>query len=308
MKRYITAAFLVSGALLLGGCTESITSAPETSVNSSLGLSSNESSESQRISDSTSASLNDTGSEKSSYNDSESTSNISSSENSFEQSSNVSVKPVPVEFTEEDRELQEILKTLIYQAAGKVNMWFYSPCPLEMDTPVKITLDGKNALSEIDFYPITVDYIESTETICVPNSVSEFESVLMEYFTKWATEKYMQLVAKGNLVRLPDGQIAIKLDSTLDINPIFIEAGGRMYRNTGDMGGGLAISYETAKVISKTDKTIEFSYLRGYYGDDEHYFRNGETYFDVAWNGLLKFERGGWKLDYFGYMNEWGTI
>ncbi len=264
-----TTALLLSAVILLGGCAEQRpdpAQGADTNINTSSDISDNNSPDSTETSSESSG----------------------SSDNSTSITSESSQLIVPTEFTEDDKELQEILKGL-WPAADEINKMFTG-----VDT-VNMIYTFKFSDFEYQYCPIPENMLTQPGGLfTVPQTYAEMEELLLEYFTEQAVEKYMMEVNKGSLTENPNGTFTLKPDNTEKGCTPFIEIGGKMYCRVGAMDSGFNINCETAKVIDKTDDLIRFSFL-AYHGDPD-YINNPQ----FSWNeeGLLKYERGGWKLNY----------
>ncbi|MCM1167160.1 MAG: hypothetical protein NC401_14230, partial [Ruminococcus sp.] len=84
--------------------------------------------------------------------------------------------------------------------------------------------------------------------------------------------------------------------------PRFVELDGHLYGVDATRTDVIDIDCGTAKVVSRTDDTIEFRYLEEYYGCEPHptEYENEPLYSEFAFGGVLKYERDGWKLDLWG--------
>lgn len=287
-----TTALFLAAALLLSGCAEQGNSPAQGTENTSSD---------SNLSDSTATSNSD-----STSTDPEVPTPESAPQNSSEVSSDVSADIVPVEFTEEDKELHELLKNLdgISEFGGWLTAGIVDDTQLEKYDLV---------ISETDmpttYYKLPDDY--SINGKIIPHTYAGMRDVMLEYLTERFTDdllKTMMAVGKGSIKEQnPDGSLLITLLNDEHINKgfyKFFEIDGSMYRNSSVGGKGLGntiIEPETAKVISKTDDTIEFTYLSSWiYFDnmDEIQRIDATNYSEHAITGVLKYERGGWKRDW----------
>ena len=126
---------------------------------------------------------------------------------------------------------------------------------------------------------------------------AELEVCLKQYFSSEIVSQYMDSVAVGEIVEKEEDYCLIKITEGGYFDqkgflfgiPKFIEINGRLYRDDGTKGGWFTPNWSMAKVISKTDEEIIFSYL-GYGMDDRKEIRAGL--------GRLKYEDG-WKYDWW---------
>lgn len=263
---------LLTAVLLLSGCSKQ---EPASVSNSDTNISSD-------IPDSTSPQSTD-------FSDSTTTEPESSaySENSESSSSESRELIIPTEFTEEDRELQKILKEL-WPAVFDINLMFRGSSAINESIIVKYS-DYKS------YYCLIPENMKSPNGIfTVPQTYDEMEELLLKYHTERSAEKYMREVNRGELTENPDGTYNLTVYDTDKGRTPFIETDGRMYCNIGVIGGAHGLDCDTAKVIEKTDDLIHFSCVI-YLGELDYKNENG-----LAWNadGFLKYERGGWKLNY----------
>ncbi len=281
----ITNSILLSGVLLLSGCSERGNSyTPGTNINLSLDISESD------IPDSTS-----------SLTSSDSTSNISSSENSFEQSSDVSAEPVPVEFTEEDRELQEILSNLLVPAE-EIYSWMVNE--VYSDTVYKFRF------SDFDETKVHYYYLFSgigSGLFERPTTCEEMEDLMLEYFTADRTDKFLSKFSVCSAVENSDGTYTLKRvdKKTSPLPTKFIEINGQLYRDEGVSTYSINIDLDTVTVNSKTDDTIEFTYLCNDWTrdvDNSTCLNDKTLYLEYSLNGTLKYEREGWKFASWGWL------
>ncbi len=281
-------ALLLVAAMLLTGCAEhGNVPAPgsDTNTNTSSDISDSNSSESTDNSSESSISSDNSTSTTSESSSSDTSDSVSEPESSSSESSQLIV---PTEFTEADRELQEILKGL-WPAAEEINKMFAGADTVDMTYTFKFS-DFEYQYSLIPENMLT----QPGGLFVVPQTYAEMEELLLKYFTEQAVEKYMMEVNKGSLTENPNGTFTVKPDDAEKGCTPFIEISGKMYCRAGAMDIGFSVNCETAKVIDRTDDLIRFSFL-AFHGNPD-YVNNPE----LSWNeeGLLKYERGGWKLNY----------
>lgn len=123
----------------------------------------------------------------------------------------------------------------------------------------------------------------------VPNiyfdNAEEYQSLLDKYFFSDGS-KIKLLIPKADIVDPENDYISIRGDSHFD-EPQLIEINGRLYHAAGCMGTPYLPCSGIAKVMSKTDNEIVYSYLCSVYGDV------------TAGKGVLKKENGIWKFGWF---------
>lgn len=291
-------AFLIA-ILFLVGCTErGSSSAPDAGLDSSLVSSEN--------------SVSDISSESSS---SESTSSTdisvssSSTESSSEQSSDVS-DAVPVEFTDEDRELQKILKEL-NDVFVIFDEWITSGIPFDYAKKYEFLFPEAEFRISYTYCEMLDNYLD--HGMIVPNNYEDFKKFMLNFLTEEATNLALTddyVVAKGTVIENSDDVLSIVLDDDCKGNEgaKFIEIDGKMYKRIPEGGKGLYgirdLVPESAKAISKTDDTIEFTFLTGIrsnwyeFQNNDLYLSDEKLYKEHAIVGVLKYERGGWKRDW----------
>lgn len=291
-------AFLLAGAMLLGGCSKGGNGYAPGAEKDPSSVSS-ESSVSEVLSESRSVNSS------------------SGVESSSEQSSDVSAAPVPVEFTDEDKKLQELLRGM-EKTEFTIRNWFQVSFPESNDGTPAEEIIFKFSEDNYDhshiYYQMPPDYSE--HGMLIPRTYDDMKELLLNYFSERLTEETMRMVVKGDITKISENVFDTTLDKyvnvfyvTLDKKasdfdyPKFIEAGGAMYRNSGEGGRGIdicEIDIETVKITQKTDDTIEFSFLPYSWITEEknkEYLADEKRYTEHASTGRLKYERGGWKRD-----------
>lgn len=276
---------------LLSGCAENEGgSDPGAGLDSSLTFSensvSNVSSESSSIfSSSESASSTDISESVSSG----SSSNISNTNNSG----------TPLSFTEDDKELQEILKGILDGGAREVQAWFLEP-PI-VDTPVIQEFRFSNIQNQTVYGYHLIPENYRTDKVIAPITYAEMEEALGRFFPQQAVEKYMSFVRKGTVTGEADGVIDVVInDENENYAPLFLEVNGRLYQM--DQWGtyNINIDCETARIIAKTDNVIEFTYLYELYNYKENTeYKNEEKYPEYSRMTYILKEDGVWKLPYW---------
>ncbi len=280
-----SALFLLA-ALLLSGCAEQ-----DSGLNTNL--------------DSGSLCEQDKNSDSTSENRSEAKSG-EDSKNNPEESSDVNVAAVPVEFTEEDKDLQDILENL-EEGRSIVNNWFACAEPIDAECiPYQFFFPESTVPDhDMEYFKIPVNYSENGVTI--PHTYNGMREFILEYYSEQSADNLMKDVAQGNMLKNSDGTFSVILDEKFKGNEFskFLEIDGIMYRKS-SLGvfyppAGLIIDCATAKVISKTDTAIEFTYLEGDFAQadlNKTYLNNVSLYEENAMIGVLKYERDGWKRDW----------
>lgn len=221
---------------------------------------------------------------------------------------------VPVEYTDKDLELQAILMELdrgvrLMDILTTVDGPFYRGENGYMDISPKIFIQDEGE-SHRSAYSIIPDNYR-LESLPVPTTAEEMRALVMEYFTKEIADNFMDFyVAKGSLTENPDGTYSVTVDEN-GKKPLryFMELDGRLYWQGWAIGGRGFSMYSllcrSAKVLSWTEDTIEFSYLDDvnlYYDDFRDILQSELSdvtrYEENAKIGVLKYERGGWRRDY----------
>lgn len=192
---------------------------------------------------------------------------------------------IPVEFTDQDLELCEILKGL--EPGNKTTDLFIGNLT-ETGTKYHFVTTGITGNSREEYITYYYDLTSAEQEFDYPRSRDEFEQRLLPYFTREATDLYMNNVTKGLSITQSDIDFFIYSVTVEDnTNPIFIEMDGKMYYRWDTADHRSRINYDTVKVIEQTDDTIVFSHVFIDYGC---YIPKTER---------LVYERGGWKRDPF---------
>ncbi|MDE7229015.1 MAG: hypothetical protein K2N56_00915 [Oscillospiraceae bacterium] len=187
------------------------------------------------------------------------------------------IPEMPTEFSEEDLELQDILNSLPGEAIApyfwfdigkEANMVLYRFRASDDQPEKSYALMPTNGLSYWG-----IEY---------PHTLEQLEELLLKYYTQEATEEYMARTGKGTMTENADGTYTVMTDGgeqgTL---PACLEIDGNLYF---DSSGCSGLPYwETAKVTEKTSDCIRFSV----------FCLDVRPYVNT---GMVKFERGGWKL------------
>lgn len=204
------------------------------------------------------------------------------------------IPELPTEFTEEDLELQEIMNVL--STGFSINSWFYNGY-YNSNEHYEFVFPESNFDSICSYCPLPEGKSKYGD-FEYPKSRDEFEKLLLKYFTREAVDKFMSNFYSGTMTENSDGRYSVITDKPITWFPPMLEIDGRIYFGSPERGGGVEF-LNTVKVIDKTDDSIRFSYI---YGDYGMYFSNRD-------DGLIKYERGGWKLNYFyrGFINDNGN-
>ncbi len=297
-----TMAFLLAAALLMTGCTERKTNpvpGSDTNTNTSSDISDSNSSESTDNSSESSVSSYNSTSTKSESSSSDTPDSVSESESNSEESSDVNGNAVPVAFTNEDKELQKMLSDLI-DPTNEIYNWFNDFYGL-LSTKYKIKLN-EIPESELDYYLFPDKNILEKVTVSeIPTTRAEMKNIMLEYFSEDITECLLsKIYVCSAQEENPDGSYTLK---DVDKFPVFVEIGGQLYRNEGVRTTGILIDVNTVKLSERSDDTIKFTFLSSNWvvqDDNLIYLNDMSLYAENASNGVLKYERGGWKLDSWG--------
>lgn len=211
-------------------------------------------------------------SDTSSENSSTFTSTDLNFESDPEKSDSIGGIVIPTEFNNDDLFLHNVLTQKADSAVECALAYFsgYVDDPLEL---IDFFFEGK--ADPMHYYKIADRF---------PQTVEDMEKQLKKYFTSEVTTRYMRNVSKGTIAENTDGTFAVEIAG--DSAPTrFIEIDGKMYCFEAFAGNGLTDSYRnTAKVTSRMDDTITFTYIYAYYGE----LTEGE--------GILKKEDSDWKF------------
>lgn len=213
-------------------------------------------------------------------------SELSSDTDSYDDNSDDSSEIDPT-LTKEDLELQVILKDLTAKAADIDSIFTQLT-----DQGEKYQLKLSDTVYGAIYYPVTENRkTEPGGLFTVPQSRSGLEQLLLTCFTRRAVKDYMYDVGTGQVTVDANGKNVIIADQYGGGS--IIEADGKLYcqwwnpENWGTVGFiEFDVDYTTAQVISKTDKTIRFTY----------YDNNGAP---GKTEGVIMLEGGSWKLDFF---------
>lgn len=213
-------------------------------------------------------------------------SNSSSTASEPDSNSNSEVK---LNFSEQDLELQTILKELIPKAE-EIDQMFNCRSAVGDKYTFNFMSSRTGEYNPHVFYLIPADQRTANSLFGVPQSYAEMNDLVSSYFSKWAAEFYMNHTSKGTMTQNADKTYNIDCKSWGD----FIEIDGRMYLSPSKRTeyAGLGINCETAKVTRSTDTVIEFTYW-----DDDLSDFDSEQYSQNL--GTLVRENGVWKLHYF---------
>lgn len=281
--KHITTIALLTATILLGGCSKNHNnSVPETDTSSVIVFSS-DSLQAESLSD-----------------------NESSITGSLVQSNDESIVLTPVEFTDEDKELQNILSELL-NPAEEILSWFVE---MALPTPmIYIDFPQYENIPSGGFALVPENYFHngSYSLFEMPTTRDGMREIMLKYFSEEYTENRVGDIVSGTLTENPDGTYSMtvtdEIDTSLElIYEKFVEADGRLYQRDGIKIAGINMDYSTAKIVSKTDDTIEFTYLLNSYSyKPKPEYKNEPLYSENAFKGVLKYERGGWKFDSWGF-------
>ena len=223
-------------------------------------------------------------------NSSEYSSDDNSYDNSTSDDNSFPNPDIELTFTEEDRELQAILKDLTANAE-EIDRMFYKMSITDREPDIN-THWYKYCLIPEDMRT------EPNGLNPVPHSCAEMEELLLKYFSKRAVEFYMSEVDRASVSETANeyGENDISFENIT--SPIFAEINGKLYRLQLELEynfSNLGIDCGTAKVTRQTDKTIEFTYWG--YDSTKLSSEGGDTYSER--NGAIVYEDGAWKLNYF---------
>lgn len=196
----------------------------------------------------------------------------------------------------DDEELREILRDLAANAVELDGMFTESGSG---STSYRLKVSDADYRGEYSSVS-DQDRTEPNGLFAMPQSRDEMETLLLTTFTQRAVEYYMYDIGTGKLTADYNGSTVIMYDEPLTSRKKFIEIDGQLYREMSSNHLKWRCDPETAHIISKTDKTIRFSYSGIADGSED-------------WDddiGTVIFENGGWKLDYFhddGFIPELPT-
>lgn len=286
---------MLLAVLLLGGCAEissnsvTTTDTSSTSISQSESSSENESSPQSTIIKSTQSSTE------------------SSSINPFAQSRLEGVTITPVEYTDEDKELQKILLDL-QKPTEEILFWLVN---MTHNPVLKFRFPqfGNESVSRYALIPEN-HRLYDDNLFDKPTTRDGLEKIMLEYFSEEFTKVRTDDIAVCTMTENPDGTYSVIFTDGIDqfansfLHSNLLEIDGRLYQREGLKPVSINMDCETAKIISKTDDTIEFSYLDDVGDDYDQYLFNGNYknepfYSENALKGSLKYERGGWKLNSF---------
>lgn len=285
MLHVTAAAFLLAAAVILCGCTEQRVESTA-NTNSGSDVSGSSSLQNESLPNSVS-SMRATGSTVSVMENS----NILENKSETVSTLDYSHLNIPTEFTEEDRELQKVLRGLV-DSTDELTCCFGNI--LTDDTSVTYKFIFSEEIIPNNYYlvPKNFRYREGS-TFTVPTTYSEWSEAFHRYFTEEATESWLKNVGVGTLTENSDGTFGV---SGVEQPVNFLELDGKMYCWEAEGGRKSPdINVKTAKVKSKTEDTITFSYLGYNYIDD--YINFPEYSYNSE--GVLKLEGDSWKLDFF---------
>lgn len=208
---------------------------------------------------------------------------------------------IPYEFTEEDKELQKFLAETVEEAEKFQSLYdngFFGDIGWQKDWDSEndgIIIARFPQLEEAVDKQISYQYILLSDELPF-KTADELEAELSLYYSSKIVSAFMGHVAVGEITERTEEYCLIEFkDVTLDENgflfsvPGFVEINGRLYKAPGGKGGWFTPNWSMAKVISKTDDELIFSYLGYGMGDIKEI---------LAGLGRLKYEDG-WKYDWW---------
>lgn len=217
---------------------------------------------------------------------------VSDTSDSSDNSDQSSYPDINFEFTAEDPEFRAELKELV-NAAEDIDRMFKGMG----HTPGKkfrYYFEGdEEHYYEDEYFEIPEDRRTDMGLFAVPQTYDEMEALVTRYFSERAALFYMEYVSKGSMTENDDGTYNVEIFKGSSY-PKFIEIDGRMYRTNEIRGGGLGIDCGTARIIRKTEKSIDFLFWGHNYNDMDN---DGAAYAER--NGSVTIEDGVMKLQYF---------
>ena len=214
----------------------------------------------------------------------------------------------PYEFTEEDKELQKFLAETVNEAEKFSQLYSSGDfgdigCSIEGDGVILVRFPQmEKALDK----QISCHYAILSDELPFKTAV-ELETSLKQYYSAEIVSQCMVHVAVGEVVPGNAEEyyaVEIRERGYFDDNgflyaiPSFIELNGRLYWSVSARGGGFTPNWSMAKVISKTDEELIFSFL-GYDMYDIKEIRAGL--------GRLKYEDG-WKYNWWDICNPYEMV
>ena len=218
---------------------------------------------------------------------------------------------IPYEFTQEDKELQKFLAETVGEALKYQGLFNYGSFgdighAAEGDKEHEriITARFPQMEEELD-KQISYHYTLLSDELPFKTR-EELEAGLKQYFSAEVVSQFMDFVVVGEITERTEEycQIEITEGGYFDDNGFllglqnFIELDGRLYRVDAYKGGGFTPNWSMAKVLSRTDDQLIFSYL-GYGMDDIKEIRAG-----LGW---LKYEDG-WKYDWWDISSPYEMV
>lgn len=189
--------------------------------------------------------------------------------------------------------------TFVYENFTEDDLWLQSFLKENYSMALFLMRTLRDTISELEYksntdaehkskYTLTYEGYETPYWI-VPNTYfnnfEELEHLLDKYFS---SDSYNLRKVYADIVDDENDLIAIR-DYSEPYNPQLIEINGRLYHVASCMGSVFPPCFDMAKVITKTDDEIVFSYLC--YIDN---FGNAQ-----AGKGVMKKENGVWKFGWF---------
>lgn len=205
---------------------------------------------------------------------------------------------IPYDFTEEDKELQRFLEKTANEALkyqGLYDSGYFGDIGWQIEGDEEHDGVIYARFPQLEQDVVIKEYVFLSDELSF-KTADELEEELSLYYSSEIVSEFMGYVGIGEITERTEDACLIEIkNAVLDDNgfmygvPRFIEINGRLYRDTGAKGGWFTPNWSMAKVISKTDEELIFSFL-GYGMDDIKQIRAGL--------GRLKNEDG-WKYDWW---------
>ena len=189
------------------------------------------------------------------------------------------------DFTEEDIEFQKIFAELVdgvneIDCLNSDEMFSTNENHLELKFP---EIDPEETFT-YDRIPDGYMY----GGILVPTTREELAERVHKCIAEEQANSWIDVVGTGRLTENPDGTLSVNGISEIHK---WLELDGRLYCFIGAKTGGTLIAPESAKIESRTDDEINFTY--SLYAD-----LSGESYESERIDGKLVLENDGWKFCY----------
>lgn len=191
--------------------------------------------------------------------------------------------PDPATYTDDDKELQAILDEL--EPGRTICEWRF----FGARTPDRFDFHIQPGGYDETYFLLPLEEATSAGDIYYPQTIDELEQLLLKYFTRnMVDNSFMSNACKGIMTENPDGTYTVTLDPECGKYikyPMFLEIDGRMYSLYSMRDLMPDVIWNTAQIIEKTDSFIRFKYIESALGE----------YYEEE--GLIKYERGGWRLN-----------